>query len=405
MKKKTTLTSTTTVNQIQDKKCLSNQGIIFKDHDALQTIYKESGHLADSCEFQVHYWALVFRHKAEDSSILDIAIPLVYFNYKQTVSGGRIDFDMAEVSEISTKLAPIAQQEAQKVLSSSFQADIQSLFNIDFTPTLVPLNTIHKHPGSSRSQAFSGTDLDKNPKDHGVVYPVASAKDNVPNFAGIMALDGSVNNTAHFEYRLVNGELNKDITYTEGRCLAITVNSNRQSTIEQLMGYEKAPEFTTKTKNSNDNIAEALHSIYKETDYRPFTLAIRPENVTKAAAKAYTNQYAKYIPTTASLFEEEDDEELPTFHSEVKLKTMTDKELAKYLQELEAFAYGVSYQSPTSRSDIMDAILDIQLDITLTKPPSRSEMITSLAAKGFSKSNLILKTTENLEYLYTFEGK
>lgn len=380
----------------------------------MQAIYKQSGPLADTCEFQVHYWALVFRHQADDSSILDIAIPLVYFNYKQTVSGGRIDFDMKEVSELSTKLLPITQMEAGKVLATSFKADIESTFGVTFTPLLTELNTIHKHPGGSSHQSFSGTDLDTNPNDHGVVYPLASAKNNVPNFAGIMALDSKVNNTAHFEYRLVNGTLGTDIKYTQGRCIALTVKPPQTlSGVEKIMGYQTPPAFKVNAKYSEgSNINEFLVNLYRSMNYKPFLKAIVPENVVKAVST--------YNPSTKSHWGSRQQDffdftpnvihtVMPEFHEEITLKSMKPPELIEYLKVLDAYMLDRDVNENDyapelypSKADIIDEILDVQINILAEQPLPRADLENELVHKGFSRSTLATKSYTQLEYLYGF---
>lgn len=406
---------------IKDVLNLANQGIIFKDHSALQAIYQQSGPLADSCEFQVHYWALVFRHTAADSSIFDIAIPVVYFNYAQEVSGARIDFDMSEVSTISTKLAPVAQMEAGKLLATPFKSAIESAFGIEFTPMLTELNTIHKHPGGSTRQSFSGTDLDTKADDHGVVYPLASASNSVPNFAGIMALDYKVNNTAHFEYRLVNGTLGTDITYEQGRCLAITVKpTQQQSAIEALLKHPKPADFTVRSSHStvlaeDGAFISRLVEIYRSIDYTPFTKAIAPSNLTR---KSYTSGLVGTGGVNPGLFSRDaykaptkdpvKPQGFPKILDEAELKTLGLRDLREYIVQLET--YYLEYPSDIrdfeyyTAADLIDEIIDLQITIVSELPLSRDELITELTKAGFARSALLTKSTEALQTLYDYQG-
>lgn len=406
-----TQTTVSKLPKIKDTINLSNQGIIFKDHAALQSIYKQSGPLADSCEFQVHNWNLVFRHKAPDSSYLDIAIPLVYFNYKQEVTGAHIDFEMSEVSEISEKLLPIAQIEANKILSTDFLKALQALFNVEFTTMLTALNSIHKHPGSSKHQSFSGTDLDKTTEEHGVVYPIKTATNDVPNFAGIMALDAKVNNTAHYEYRLVNGELGKDIHYQQGRCIAITVKEPNQSIIEKMLGYEQEIDIKTsyaiQYAEQHPKVLKYLHDLYLKLNYSPFIQTVRPENLTRAAIQYKQPTYYRY-QGAQSLFTPPKVENHIKIYEEAELKTMNLKDLKAAHRVIEEAYYECPVNSDVvesfSRQDLIDDIIDLQLNYLAELPITREEMITSLVKQGFQKSTLITKTNQEIEFLYNFEG-
>ena len=298
---KTAAALVTPQKQIVDVRNTNNYGVVGFPIKALQEIYKKSGKFADEAEFQVDYWALNFRATMPDGSHLDIAVPLIFFNYKQEVSGARIDFEMADVKAISDKLTPVAQKFANDVLATQFKAHIEKLFNIKFEPMLVPLNTIHKHPGSSTSQSFSGTDLTKNPSEHGVVYPWEKIDEpDIPNFASIMAIDSKINNLAHSEYRIVNGTLGTDITYQQGRCLSFTVGITPLSSVESLMNPGVTQELNVRYKESLPAIAqtvkEQLVRIYSALyeQFVPFTDTVDEANITKKATTYYSYSGGTY---------------------------------------------------------------------------------------------------------------
>lgn len=388
---------------IKDITDLSSHGIIFKDHNAMQEIFEQSGPHAKSCEFQVHYHSLVFRHRAADKSLLDIAIPLVYFNYAQEVSGARIDFEMKDVSSISDKLLPVAQSKANEIISSSFPIDLASIFGVAFTPIIVPLNSIHRHPGSSARQSFSGTDLDTSATDHGVVYPLATAEDDMPNFAGIMALDYGVNNVAHYEYRTVNGTLGKDITYTEGRCLAISIQNSTQSDIERLLNH--SPSIPTKECDSiiSPAVVSQLESAYKAIEFSPMTLPVRPENVTK---RAYT--YSPYIRSKStynwsqpSLFPQEPIK----MYTRDELTKMSIETLKKILIEAEMYYYDTpahetEFTPIDTTKTIIEDIMEIYLliiDEQQTESTELDDIMDELISYGVAKTVLIGKDKATLE--------
>lgn len=267
----------------------ANYGVIALPQSCLQDIFKRSGPLATSSEFQVDYWNLVFRHTFADSSIFDVAVPLAFFNYPQEVSGARIDFEMKDVSDISSQLQPVANKLAGDVLATSFPIDLAAAFNLTFEPLLVPLNTIHRHPGGSAHQGFSGTDLTKNAAEHGVVYPWKVAEADTSNFAGIMAIDAGICNLAHMEYRLVTGTLGTDIHYKQGNCAAFSFITKQQSQAQALLSSESTLSVVQKTKgNIHDSAAATLKQLYSElfSLFTPMTDFVFAEHVT---ARAYTH--------------------------------------------------------------------------------------------------------------------
>lgn len=293
----TTSTASTAI-PIKDRVDQRNYGIIAIPQRCLQNIFKQSGPLATTAEFQVDYWNLVFRHTFADNSILDIAVPLVFFNYPQEVSGAHIDFEMKDVSAISDKLLPVANAQAAAVLSTSFPSTLSTLFNLDFEPHLVPLNTIHRHPGGSAHQAFSSTDLSKNINDHGVVYPWKTAESNTSNFAGIMAIDSGVCNLAHMEYRLVEGTIGVDIEYRQGNCVAYSYSRTAKSNAQAFMSNEPDIIIHEKGKGKiQDNIATALRELYLDLyeSFSPSTDFIFEENIT---ARSSTYKWPDTVVTT-----------------------------------------------------------------------------------------------------------
>ena len=204
---------------------LKHHGIILQKHSIIKDLYALSGPNAKGNEFQMHYWMLVFRHQFEDEGFFDIAVPTCYFNYEQFVTGAHVDFEMKDVSDLSAKLTPLHNMISNQILATDFQARLEAIFGLSFEPLSVDVGTIHRHPGSSYSQRFSGTDLDANETHHGIVFPLRSGIDK-PSFSGILAIDSTECNVAHYEYRIVNGSYDaKDLSYVKGRCLSITENN------------------------------------------------------------------------------------------------------------------------------------------------------------------------------------
>jgi len=251
----------------------------------------------------MHYWMLVFRHQFEDEGFFDIAVPTCYFNYEQFVTGAHVDFEMKDVSDLSAKLTPLHNMISNQILATDFQARLEAIFGLSFEPLSVDVGTLHRHPGSSYSQRFSGTDLDANETHHGIVFPLRSGVDK-PSFSGILAIDSTECNVAHYEYRIVNGSYDaKDLSYVKGRCLAITENNTyvapSLTAVQRFFG-QTVTTPVLKTKDDSSLIPldvvrelERLISILPD----PNTQCVRPENVKVKTyvATTYSNSWAKSV--------------------------------------------------------------------------------------------------------------
>lgn len=118
-----------------DKVCLC-----YFTQDSLEAIRVNSGELADTCEYQTHYFALNLKKTFSDNSEFYIHIPILFFNYKQEVNGASIDFDLNDVEDVSKQLEPLAKVKAEQVY-----VKLKDRFE-DYTPSFVSLNTLHRHP-------------------------------------------------------------------------------------------------------------------------------------------------------------------------------------------------------------------------------------------------------------------
>lgn len=413
MKSNNTLPQTTLPTLIKDQNKPSNHGIILISEQAQQDIFTKSGPLAERNEFQTHYWFLNFRHVAADNSILDIAIPTVYFNYKQTVSGAHIDFEMKDVADLSAKLIPIHNMKVNELLAGNIKTKLESYFNVAFSTISVDVGSIHRHPGSSKHQSFSGTDLAKAPTDHGVVYPFGSATDNKPNFAGIMAIDSGTCNVAHYEYRTANGTLGTDITYSKGRCCAIVYKdrtARQTSIIEQMF----ATPSNNYVKESSSLLSESDHTLLAdmllEINFKPFTDTVRPENLT---GHVYTNAFAwnpfkSYAKQPIKTTYKQPalpglEPELPKCFDKEELDKMTLPALTQHLKELDLYYY----EGPISAEDyadfteaeLVDQILEMYVLIVEEEADSKSElenMLADLESYGVAKTTLLTASEEQI---------
>lgn len=123
---------------IGDTKNLSNFVVSLWDDEWLNEITSNSGKLANSNEYQVHYWALVMTKRFEDNSKVSISIPLVIYNYPQEVTSASINFELKDVEKISDKTRELAISRAN---------EIYKYFKDEFSEyEITPLNSLHKHP-------------------------------------------------------------------------------------------------------------------------------------------------------------------------------------------------------------------------------------------------------------------
>ena len=313
-------------SQIETFKDFSNAGVILMDDDVMQKIKTQSGPLAPSCEYQVHYWSMVCRIKFQDNSLLDICIPTVFFNYKQEVSGARIDFELSDVDEVSNKLLPVHNIKINELLKSDIIDRIEALFpNTELSVLSTNLNSIHKHPGGI-NQSFSGTDLAADSTHNtGIVFPLAEGE-NKPNFAGIMAHVGDKNKVAHFEYRLATGKIDptnpkSKLEYVRGRCLGIIrakpskpIPEVVPSTVEYLFGITGTPAIPAKSNtyyttneikiDSLSQVFSDIQLIWEESKFMPFTDSVIPDNI---QAKKFNYGKTVHGAKLHGLYDDEED--------------------------------------------------------------------------------------------------
>ncbi|RUT50966.1 hypothetical protein [Campylobacter fetus] len=119
-----------------------NVGVQLWKDEWLQEITTQSGELAVKNEYQVHYWALILRKVFDDSSILDISIPICIYNYHQVVSAATIDFEGADLSDISDKTKDLASFKASELTSKI----PDKYLDLGFKPLMVSKMTLHRHP-------------------------------------------------------------------------------------------------------------------------------------------------------------------------------------------------------------------------------------------------------------------
>jgi len=364
---------------------LNSYGIILWNESDLQKIYKKSGKLAKNNEFQFHYWILNYRHQAKDGSILDIAIPTCMFNYEQEVSPAHIDFELKDVGAISNKVIPLNNIKINEILNSTFQQDIEKLFNLKFEPIAVNISSCHRHPGSAEHQSFSGTDLSTNKKDIGIVFPFESAKENKPNFAAIVGIDqNNLMKIAHCEYRTANGTINKDLKYIKHKCTSIITRDNKKvSDINKIFGDESFVKHYAKYNNTREHeIINQLAMIFKNIKFEASTDAIIEDNIKlrKSFQTTNNNKMLNLFSNSPEVSKEEYKKAKHDLEKYKNFKILTDDELNNYstleldvvYKKIYELYYDKKYDEPEEyfsfgdeeyRTDVMFEIKLIQDDV------------------------------------------
>lgn len=425
-----------------------NVGIILQDQTTFDMIFEKSGPFAKSNEFQVHYWSLLLRTVMPDNSIIDIAIPTCYFNYKQKVSSAHIDFTYKDVFEIQNKLLPLHEAKMNELIDmDEFQELLLYIKNKTNTePVMKSLHSgsIHRHPGSSRSQAFSSTDLSFRKDALGIVYPFEKAGDSIPNFAGIMAIDSGKCHIAHYEYRIANGSFKDELVYQKGKCASFTKGNNPKpknlSVANNLFDVE--PERWNKghiKKGSieiiESNFAENIFDLFEKINFNPSTDAIDPENVKEIKTTA------SYFKTNGTLYnqklnsfdyfnqeieelknrEDEDIEfvidylkqfknlpKLKIFETENniedKILSMKQSELNKLARELDSIIWGSEYLIEDElkyNAEEVEELLEEAREAIMETSLILNRTMKKLNQKGITKKT-ILKDRKDLEEVYDY---
>jgi len=300
MKKKQTIKMTIPTKskiKITDKTVGSNLGILLVNDEDINNIRKNTGSLAKQNEYQVHYWSLIIRFKYADNSFMDLSIPTVFYNYKQEVSSGRIDFNLNDTDDTSKQLEPLHNSKVNELLESKSFLNMVEIIknkynfkNYEFLSN--HLQSIHKHPCDSvsrRYDSFTGTDYDKNPDNPGIIFPFGSIKENrlEPSFASIIHNSRSGAYIAHSEYRTVSMKDN-NIVYEKQKCLTYAYKENHEiSMLSKMLGNEetleayKLDDEITDDEEQTLNISNILYDFMKQSKFKADIDFILKDNVSE----------------------------------------------------------------------------------------------------------------------------
>lgn len=293
--------------KIIDKKNLKNYGVLFWDYKFSEALQEKSGMSGEyTVEYQMHYIAAVGRIQA-DGQILDVAIPLACVHYEQEVSGAAIEFDLRDVTKATDEVMNKAVEKFEELEKTDF---MQKLYENGFNDwTIVPLNSIHTHPGKLLS--FSGVDYRKDIGNPGVVFPLSSGT-NESNFASIQIHVDGYAELGHTEYRLFNEDKGGNKVYEKGRCLTIIRGYDEPEPVKPAPGpiddiFGVEPEWNVRPKKNrpdkiiadempdsrNKSFENELLSMWKTCDFEPDYSQIDSKNILRyrKTKDTSTNKY------------------------------------------------------------------------------------------------------------------
>lgn len=132
--------------KILDNKLLLNVlTIVLYNHNDLKKFKEACSPIGDNNEYQCHYFALV-RVEKNNNATLNLVVPLIYYNYKQKVSGATVDFNMNDVTEVAKQIEETARLQAKRVklLLKRVEPILDNVTSVEYKLTFY--NNIHKHP-------------------------------------------------------------------------------------------------------------------------------------------------------------------------------------------------------------------------------------------------------------------
>jgi hypothetical protein len=299
------------IKKIHDKKGTNMYGILLMNQQNLDNIRKQSGPLANECEYQAHYINLNVRIKMPTATnpvsveYLDIQIPLVYYNYSTEVSGSRVSFHLKDVSDAALIAKPLADIAFNRLFEhpQSLGSRLNELFSkagLNPEYTQQSMSVLHRHPGNMHR--FSGGDLDTDHTNPGVCFPLLKA-DKEPVFSSIITHKNDGVILGHTEYRIADGNVESDngIIYYHGKSITLVKGYQPEDTrtkLQTILGFKKTNKIESYTVSDGlpeGELVQSINKIFNESDYIAFDDTVLAENVKE---KKYTPY--KYTKTASA---------------------------------------------------------------------------------------------------------
>jgi len=431
-------------NEIIDTVNLNNYGIIFHSTKTIEDFQKLSNMSGEyTKEYQVHYINVIGRINSGHQQ-LDIAIPLVMYNYEQYVAGASVEFHLDNVTKANDKAIELAKKKFDEFsITPMFKTLSESMGITNWM--IQGFNSIHAHP--SGINHFSGIDYNKNASNPGVCFPLSSGS-NIPNFASIIQHKQTFAEIIHTEYRIFNGEENKEKIYEKGRCINIIKGyaatpppepkKLEPGDIDNLFGVipeQPKINYILKERKSYilldsiednpilENIISELSKLWEETTFQTDTSLIRKDNIKFYKQKKYEDYVynSNTKSNNSSLFRWNDDEkeyiEETYFSKNIQPKTKTinkkqkkytKKEIDKCLDYLISYGFGIEDFVEFEDEEIIEQYelikemeKDIDLDLDDIDDFEMDEMVDQLVRdRVYPMSSLVGKSKQEIFYLY-----
>jgi hypothetical protein len=289
-----------------------------KDPHTLNVVlFKQStlNNIADMClpaaggsEFQVHYRGvqLIIKKDGLDKRLV-FTIPTVFFNFKQSVTSGSVNYNLDEIAELSNQYQPISAKMAQEIVSK-FPVGFFEAQGFTITARELEMGSIHRHPGDF---GFSSIDLDNQVEKPGVIFrnkntmnTTAGEKIQVDSVIYIPDQNVKIVTT---ETRVVKVKPTEDGTgiegtYAEAPTIAYILEDETRI-VDFGLFFSLEEEETAKIERSfaikkkwftkeYPHIEGIFNILMDDMDYEPI-LKIDPKNISQYSYRA-TNYYGKH---------------------------------------------------------------------------------------------------------------
>ncbi len=299
------------VSQPDDTKRFDKMSIVFFDTKILNEVTKMCLPKAGHSEFQVHYRALNV-HISKGKFEVAVAIPTAYYNFKQEVTSGSVDYELDDIDNEADKVKEASDKNVAALIQKLplFKALGQAGYEVSFKEG--NFGSIHRHPGRF---GFSSIDLGKDPEDPGVIYRQRVAKDFYQTDS-VMYISGNECEIYTTEARIVNLEKADDGGVNGDYCQIPTISVIRPENTDveisdpacEVLGHVDQDIFSKfhfvgafGAEIKKYPVLEVMLEALYELDYEVDISNVVPDRITQkysyvkgGAGKKYGNGYGNY---------------------------------------------------------------------------------------------------------------
>jgi len=282
---------TSTLTKPTDTKDYTKISLVFFDQDVMNSISNICQPVAGGSEFQVHYRALIIRGISKVGEELVISIPTVFYNFKQSVTTGSVNYHLDDILEAAELVKEESQAKAQEILQKA--PLLQNLGQLFESYNIYESNSgsIHRHPGRF---SFSNIDKNNDPSSPGVIYRNRTAENHIQTDSVIfLGSDTEVYTTETF---VVNVQPSEDGGVAGTYCEVPTISAVRirpNTMLESVLGTKSVmsneiyKHFNFKTTmgftmGEYEILTEVL-KVLNTLEYTPSIEAVHSEHISQNA--------------------------------------------------------------------------------------------------------------------------